>query len=787
MRKKYFSNGEYTFTDGGSDFFTGYVKVENGEISTWFSEKKLFPADKEQTKVNMSDSYFDRDLSETLVLPHTLEECTFGANDFLKTSVINKIVSNLEDNLSYIYKNCFISKNDLPCSKKVNVLTAEDNKLYWKNFITAPVRPAALNKGDYPYFDIDGMVDICFDITDKPKTTVLDEYIDKINNTDFNPDNRLFAVFCAYNDHISLINLVKPTAADQTIIDEDKLPVQEYSYTNNLGMQPETVNNMSIKSFKTVNPDDKNSFIFKEITGCALNGDNLYVIDKSLNLLVRYDVARCVSDRGAASNQVILSDYIHGFGDVTSPYFFNKPTSVSSYGNTVAVLDSENRAVKVYDTKLTHKFTISHGAFARQTARAVSICPHEFILNGTLIEEGSIFIVSETGTSISIDIFDNSGAYIGNTKIKDISLIIEYWKDSTTGVKSSSTSPIYSQEVIKKICFSYNNSNYYYIITDRRAIKLQLSRLSKPIGIISYTSKQLVNNVFSWGTTFQNWGAVKDVQGKNLTWGYSKENAELEAPTIQCFAIGGVPEYNNGDGDYDLILTVLGNIREYGDGLVHQVDSIETGRLLYYDSNGDLTYTAEKNNPVYVYTGTKAYVYKDVNGIPTMTTETYIVPNKFEEMMNTIRKTMAFYEESNQFETIINVDESVTNQSLSLYSADEITFNKSGEEYVESFTLNKLLFKLYYNIERVKSCIVGTFTGGYSNENILTFNNIKRDASISVIDETTDFIIGENEPVSILLNRCFINLYNIQVNILDKIQTEFVSSVGYGSKSYKII
>lgn len=428
MRKKYFSNGEYTFTNGGSDFFTGYVKVENGNVSTWFGEKSLFPADKEQTKVNMSDSYFDRDLSETLKLPHSVEECTFGANDFLKTSVINKIVTNLEDNLSYIYKNCFISKNDLPCSSTVNVLTAEDHKLYWKNFITAPQRPAALNKGDYPFFDVDGMVDICFDITDKPKTEDQTEYIDKINNPDFNPDDRLFAVFCAYPDRISLINLVKPTKNQQIILDQDKLPVHEYSYTNNLSVEQDTVNNMNIKTFRTVNPDDKNSFIFKNISGCALNGNNLYVIDKELDLLVRYDVARCVVDRGAASNQIILSDYIHGTGDVTNPYFFDKPISVSSFGDTVAVLDSNNKAVKVYDTKLTHKFTISHGAFTRQVARAVSICPHEFILDGTLIEEGSIFVISEAGTAISIDIFTKSGAYIGNSKIKDISLLIEYWK-----------------------------------------------------------------------------------------------------------------------------------------------------------------------------------------------------------------------------------------------------------------------------------------------------------------------------------------------------------------------
>ena len=126
MTKKYYSTDEYFLIDPITKEqvpYEGYVLVENNIPYTFDDKKELVIGNNYTTKINLSNDFFDRLLDVDLKLPYNLADCTFAANDFLKASVINKIINNLEANNTYIFKNCLIAQNDLPLSEKIPVLS----------------------------------------------------------------------------------------------------------------------------------------------------------------------------------------------------------------------------------------------------------------------------------------------------------------------------------------------------------------------------------------------------------------------------------------------------------------------------------------------------------------------------------------------------------------------------------------------------------------------------------------------------------------------------------------
>ena len=125
MEKKYYSSDEfYTIDiDGEKQNFKGYVLIKDNIPYDYYTGKKLSVGDNYISNINLSDNNFDRQFDNILKLPKSLEECTFAVNDFLKTSVLQKIISNLEENNQYIFKNCIVPKNDLPLASLIPVLS----------------------------------------------------------------------------------------------------------------------------------------------------------------------------------------------------------------------------------------------------------------------------------------------------------------------------------------------------------------------------------------------------------------------------------------------------------------------------------------------------------------------------------------------------------------------------------------------------------------------------------------------------------------------------------------
>lgn len=842
MRKKYYSSDEFYFVDPATNEKTpyeGYVLIKDGKPYKYDTGEELAVGDNYITKINLSDQYFDRLLEKKLELPHNLNDCTFAPNDFLKASVINRIVKNIDENNQYIFQNCLLPQNTLPIAQYIPVLNPhrpfkpeyfEDSEGY-EGAEVSTILPLPYEEEPEAYGDVDGWwwsnisYSYVTDIHNKAKwndnvagynwftddikdclliSTDKAMYRDSEELVRKDGRDRLFAVFMMTPANIKLMNIslcpegvlgngLDPYTQAMTL-EEAEISAQPRMYNDiakvNQTKGDKVVSNFDIATITNIDPEDNSSFEFRNITGFTHDGDYLYVIDDVIKGLFQYDISRCLTDRGVATNHIILSNYIQGKGDIEDDYFFDQPISVAAHNGIVAVLDKGSLCVKVFDRLFNYKFTLKHGGFIRQNPVYVTICPYDFNLDGQIIEEGAFLIMSETNGQISFDIYTKEGLHVGSRQIKYVDMLQEVWRDEKTGSLSSVHSPLYNKEKLLKVEFSYNNSNIYYIITTKRIIKLQLSQFTIPLGIISYYDKALTSDELIWSKLMQPWKAVCDMYNNMAKWSYNRSDSVVNYPQNKCFALAGIPEL-----DKDIIFNIIDNRTYFGNGEIQRWDNSSDKNKLYYKSGtaGEYTYDAETNGlpnrPVYVKVPYNGPAYIPVNIAPEGKIP-YYIPQKVNDMLtigdqvnisDLMHNSILFYEEPNVYKS------SLLRYDLKLISDEELNF-ENNTEYYSHFTMNKILYKLYLNLNEIKKYIYGTFVGGYSVENILTYDHINIDKSIQLLgDDQRNFIFGENEQTAIVLNRCFTNLYNVQLNIIEKMQTKFTSSIQYGMNTFKII
>ena len=76
----------------------------------------------------------------------------------------------------------------------------------------------------------------------------------------------------------------------------------------------------------TVEPANKNSLSFLQLRDVRVRGNYMYVVDGSLNMVIRYNIEFIRTQQGVSSwdkNSIRLMDSLQGEGDASSPIFFN--------------------------------------------------------------------------------------------------------------------------------------------------------------------------------------------------------------------------------------------------------------------------------------------------------------------------------------------------------------------------------------------------------------------------------------------------------------------------------
>lgn len=505
------------------------------------------------------------------------------------------------------------------------------------------------------------------------------------------------------------------------------------NFTIDLTKESEGTNYIEINC---VDPNNKNSLLFKHLNDIKLHRNMLYVADGELNMVLRYDIEYLISPEEEQSfniNSIKLLDVLQGDGDMRDKIYFNNPFAIAASDDRVYIVDRGNKCVKVYSPSLNYIKNLKNGYYATHDIQAVAVNPYPVTLeNGTRVGKDSLWVFSVLSNNLYLSIIDND-SIVSYGQIEDIRLLDDKYSWA---------------EELKNIEFSSANSNHYYIATTKRVYKLQTSRPYYPLGSLGYFKQRSLLSSMVWGRMNYRWTklprvySINDdsIEGLNeVTWAYKPPMSSAEVLDNRCFTLcglSGIDDQFNGD-----LIFHLGTL---------------------YDDN-KVTQYIKKNNPKF----NGLMQFKD---IPV----TDLAP-----MIKTFN--MLFYIEPDSYISSLN------NNSINVYDIkiDDITF----EDYINKLTFNKMIYAVVYNLLAVKNQLVGTYKAATNLDGIIVYDNMLLEdyfANLQLGNEA-NYFVHDNEVISIVVNRIFEKIHNVQQLILNKMQTKFMAAQSYVNNTSRII
>jgi hypothetical protein len=210
--------------------------------------------------------------------------------------------------------------------------------------------------------------------------------------------------------------------------------------------------------------------IFKALTAMATSDKYLFVVDAKLNQIVKYDISGFTSDNNISKNNLIYVDSIGNFGTSFSKSEFNSPRGVAIYSNILYILDSGNSCIKKYD------------------------------LNFNWIETYRLNIDLLSSYPIDIGVDNLNRPYI----LTNDSFIFRYDSEFQNKQLFNLNTFKLENETFNKIVFSKNNTNVFYLISDRNVYKKFVSDPNNTIGkYLLYLSKYDISEdkITAFGST----------------------------------------------------------------------------------------------------------------------------------------------------------------------------------------------------------------------------------------------------------------------------------------------
>ena len=111
------------------------------------------------------------------------------------------------------------------------------------------------------------------------------------------------------------------------------------------------------------------------------------------------------------------------------------------------------------------------------------------------------------------------------------------------------------------------------------------------------------------------------------------------------------------------------------------------------------------------------------------------------------------------------------------YGAAKLTINR--DEYVQTATINKEIYKVLNDIYTLKNNLVGRFTGNYDAVGVFTLQDYNYNVDISQFNESdiSEYYIHDNEKAILgVINRSIKSIYELQSKLIE------LSDIDYGEK-----
>lgn len=409
--KKIHTTGDL-FTLTGADF-TGYVELVDGVAREVSTGKELTPKSSYDTDLFYTDYFRDRVIADVeLTLPNTENECLFNLNDNFNFDLFKFKLDTLRENNTYVYSRLFISSNKLPFTESI--------KYAYAPYTYSTGFEVQVSDADSPEFKSNVR------FADNNFLSSFGYIVDATAQVNFDDSDR-FSLFCCTSS-----NLIMLTGGEAAI---------------------------TITEESTGYETEENDLAFAELAGLASTDKFLFVADAGNNVVIKYDIEGYSNNDSALRNRRNYIELVGGYGGETRQTKFNRPTKLTAHGDKVAVLDSGNFCVKVFDHEFNFITRITGIDLRTETFGGMAIDP----------DFGSLYVVTYKDITTN-DITDRTA------------FLYRYSNNFQDKEKITLNDKLGSSEVINDVTFSGVDSNYWYFSTNQTVYKKFKTRPAEVIG-----------------------------------------------------------------------------------------------------------------------------------------------------------------------------------------------------------------------------------------------------------------------------------------------------------------
>jgi len=445
--KKFYTSGDL-FTLTGADFY-GLVEVENNVAVESGTGKVLTSKNTFDTDLAFSRDYKDRVISDlTINLPNTVEECTFAINDTFDYNLFKFKLDNIKENNNFIFSRCFIASNKLPWSIDIRYasLTSTSDSSFSVQQLSA----------NTPTFNNS------IPFSNSTKLSVFGDIIESTAqlNLDFNDRFALFAITSS-----TFIAMTGSDTSLDVILNNNKYE------------------------------DDDNELSFGELGGIASNKKNVFLTDTVNNVILKYDIEGFVNNDSSLGYKRNFIELLGGHGDSKNKTKFKQPTKLACSDSEIAVYDSGNKVVKIFDTMLNYQSRIASINFNKESFGAMGFDPD---FKSLYILTYGPSITEATGHTV----------YLYRYTDYNYSTVERVILDDKVG-----------DNKIVDITFSGVSSNYWYFSTSKKIYKKYKTRPSKVIGTFDNFRLGLID-VQPVSTENNRWN-FQDINWKNANFSWN--------------------------------------------------------------------------------------------------------------------------------------------------------------------------------------------------------------------------------------------------------------------------
>ena len=477
--KKIYTSGDM-FTLTGSDFY-GFAETADGIAKEPSTGKTLVPKSTYKTDLFYTEYFKDRVVSDIdLTLPNTMDECLFNLNDNFNYDLFKYKLEKVRDNNSFVYSKLFIPSNKLPFASTLRYATVP----------TVNAQEFTINISD--------------------------------NNNPAFISNKKFS----QNYYLSAFgNIVAATAQTNSHSTSNAFALFAATTTNLICLTGDD-NKLTIIEDSTGYESNENDLAFNEIGGLASTKDFLYLSDTGNNVVLKYDIAGYSNNDSSLRNRRNYIELVGGFGGETRQTKFLRPTKLAATSTELAVFDSGNKVIKLFDSDLNFITRITSINFNTETFGAMGFDP----------DFGSLYVV--TFRDVTTNDITVRTTYLYRFSGKGYRFKEEFILDDTLSIKD--------KEEVNSLSFSGTDSNYWYFGTNKTIYKKFKTRPVEVIGkfrtqrlyLLNYadTTQEVVNteeivtinnrwnfNDINFSNANFNWNIGTAVAGEDL-----QETAEID-------------------------------------------------------------------------------------------------------------------------------------------------------------------------------------------------------------------------------------------------------------------